>query len=210
MVGEPEDIDVEELEFDEHNISHLAQHGVSREAVEEVQRNAPRYFRNLPDRSGSHVMIGPDENSKFLLVVLRPPATTRRWRPVTAWPLGRRGPRLYDRSAPNMTERITDEEIIRYYEDLKAKGHLFDNLVEVKAKVSKNPRSIWSLPLMPGELTEIERAAKAHKVSISDFIRKAALSAVAGDLNLDDGEKVAAIEEVRQRLRELSRAVKGL
>jgi len=63
---------------------------------------------------------------------------------------------------------------------------------------------------MPGELTEIERAAKARKITISDFIRKAALSAVAGDLNLDDGEKVAAIEEVRQRLRELSKAVKRL
>jgi hypothetical protein len=98
MVGEPENIDAEELEFDENNVSHLARHGVSREAVEQVHRNTPRYFRNLPEHSGSHVMIGPDENGRFYFVVLRPTSTARRWRPITGWPLGRRGPRLYDRS----------------------------------------------------------------------------------------------------------------
>jgi uncharacterized DUF497 family protein len=41
MVGEPENIDAEELEFDENNVSHLARHGVSREAVEQVHRNTP-------------------------------------------------------------------------------------------------------------------------------------------------------------------------
>src|SRR5689334_17714273 len=109
-----------------------------------------------------------------------------------------------------MTSDKTYEEIEREYADIRRQGKEFEGLVEVKAKVAKNPRSIWSLPLMPGELTEIERAAKARKMTISDFIRKAALSAVAGDLNLNEGVKVAAIEEVRHRLRDLSKTVKRL
>ena len=109
-----------------------------------------------------------------------------------------------------MTEEITDEEIIAYYEDLKARGKLFDNLVPVKARVSESPRSIFSVPFLGDELGLIEKAAKKRRMKISDFIRKAALAAVADDVKLADGEKVAAIEEVRERVRLLSKVVKRL
>ncbi len=109
-----------------------------------------------------------------------------------------------------MTKRMTDEEIIRYYEDLKAQGKLYDNLVPVKARVSKNLGIVFSVRFTPEDLDAIEDAAKARGMTISDFIRKAAMGAVAGGEQLAAGEKATALEEVRERVRELSEAVSRL
>ena len=43
------------------------------------------FFRNLPDRGGSHVMVGYDDRGRALYVSIRPTATEGRWRVVTAW-----------------------------------------------------------------------------------------------------------------------------
>ena len=98
MVREPEDIEVLELDFDEDNIPHLAGHAVTVADVFAVLDNAPRYFRNLPGRGASHVMIGPDAEGRYFYIPLTQTATAGRWRPITGWPMNRRrAERLYDK-----------------------------------------------------------------------------------------------------------------
>ena len=109
-----------------------------------------------------------------------------------------------------MTEQISDEEIIEYYEDLKKKGKLYDNLVPVTARVSKNLTFTFSVRFPPHELTAIERAAKERGITISEFIRQAAAAAIAGDLSLETGEKAQTLAEVRERVRELEKAISRL
>lgn len=69
---EPEGIDVQEFEWDEWNIAHLSQHGVTPDKADEIRTVAPRFFHNLPDRAGTHVVIGPDSQQNFYYIVLRP------------------------------------------------------------------------------------------------------------------------------------------
>ncbi|HEU0074791.1 MAG TPA: BrnT family toxin [Dehalococcoidia bacterium] len=84
MAGDPIDLDVDSLEWDERNLTHVADHGVTRDEVEAVLANAPQFFADLPERSGTHVMIGPDANNRFLFVVLAETATRNVWRVITA------------------------------------------------------------------------------------------------------------------------------
>ena len=101
MVGEPAEIDVVELEITDENAGHLARHGVTRENVLDVLRQAPRFFHNLADRGGSHVMIGPDSTGRFFYIAIRPTITQGRWRPVTGWPMNRRGAmQIYESGRP--------------------------------------------------------------------------------------------------------------
>jgi len=86
LVGESDDVEVESLDWDRENVTHIARHGVSRENVEFALSHAPRFFRNLPGRSATHIMMGRDEEGRVLYVPLiqldRPGAT---WRVVSAW-----------------------------------------------------------------------------------------------------------------------------
>jgi hypothetical protein len=52
------------------NIGHLATHSVSVENIWEVLSNRPRFFRNLPGRGGSHVMLGPNTGGRYYYVSL--------------------------------------------------------------------------------------------------------------------------------------------
>ena len=101
MVGEPEEIDVQEFEWDEWNTAHLAEHGVLRSDVDAVRLNAPLFFANLPDRSGSHVMIGPDAAGGFFYVVLVESERAGVWRVITAYRYARRRALRYYRRAPD-------------------------------------------------------------------------------------------------------------
>ena len=97
MVRGRADIEVEALEWDEENVGHLAKHGVTQAAAESVLVIAPRFFENLEGRGGTHVMIGPDSDGRYLYVsIAESDIYVGFWRPVTGWPLGRRGPRLYN------------------------------------------------------------------------------------------------------------------
>ena len=52
--------------------------------------NAPQFFANVPERSGTHVMIGPHANDRFLFVVLAETTTLGVWRVITAYRYARR------------------------------------------------------------------------------------------------------------------------
>jgi uncharacterized protein (DUF1778 family) len=107
-----------------------------------------------------------------------------------------------------MTE--TDEEIIRYYDRLRAEGRELEGLVPVKARVAKNPRAVYSVRMSSAELTEISEAAKQNDMTVSDFMRQASLAAAKGDLSLEAGKRATALHAVREKARELYEAVENL
>ena len=89
MVHESDSIQVEALVFDEWNEDHLAAHGVEQADVEEILDNSPGFFHNLPNRAGSHVMIGQNNQGRYFFIAIRPIAGVI-WYPVTGWSLNRR------------------------------------------------------------------------------------------------------------------------
>ena len=86
MVGGADDIDIDGLDWDDENRSHIARHDVDREDVDFALANSPLFFRNLPGRSATHIMIGRDKKGRVLYVALlrleRPDAV---WRVISAW-----------------------------------------------------------------------------------------------------------------------------
>jgi len=90
---------IEEWEWDEDNIEHLANRGITPELVEEVWLEAPKYAQNLPDRAASHLMVGPDPGGAMwticILQVADDPAT---WRAITGWPSSRQQINWYRRA----------------------------------------------------------------------------------------------------------------
>ncbi len=76
---------------------------------------------------------------------------------------------------------------------------------EVKVRVAKNLRQVYSLRIGADELDEIAEAAEAAGQNVSEFIRGAAL-AHARRQKLDK----SPIDEVREKARELSEAVSRL
>lgn len=77
-------IDVEGLLFDDVNEAKFAGHEVLVAEVQEVYDNEPRFYRNGPDRRGSHVMLGPTDSGKLLAVPIEDIGDGI-WRPVTAF-----------------------------------------------------------------------------------------------------------------------------
>ena len=90
MVGGPVDIDVHELEFIEPTIAKLIDHKIRVEDVEATFANAPQFFENLPGRSGTHVMLGPDADGRFFYIVLIESSRSGVWRVITGYRYSRR------------------------------------------------------------------------------------------------------------------------
>lgn len=60
------DLYIEEWEWDDGNIEHLATHGITPELVEdEIWSEAPKYIANRRNRTASHLMIGPDRGGRI-------------------------------------------------------------------------------------------------------------------------------------------------
>lgn len=104
---------------------------------------------------------------------------------------------------------MNNEELARQYDERLAEGREFDGLVPVKARVAKDVRATTSVRLTPAELTEIVAAAKKRDLTMSDFIRQAALAAARGELDLSSAEAVS-LEELATRMDEVSATVRRL
>ncbi len=110
------------------------------------------------------------------------------------------------------TEELTEEqrrdrEIAEFYESRKGD---VEGLVPVKARVSKTPRTVFSLRLDAKELMELLGAAKQRDVTVSAFIRDAA-TAEARRQRLDGAEdNEAVIEELTGQLGEMNKSLKRL
>ena len=74
------------FDWDEDNLAHAARHGVTPIIVQQVAFNEPKLFANVGEgRTGSHLMIGPDDGGRFWSVVLIG-LVPDLWRPITGWP----------------------------------------------------------------------------------------------------------------------------
>jgi uncharacterized DUF497 family protein len=79
-----------QFEWDEWNLRHILidrPHGVTPALVLQVSNESFRLFANSMNeqRSGSHLMIGPDADGRFWTIVLLE-LTNERYRPITGWP----------------------------------------------------------------------------------------------------------------------------
>lgn len=78
---------IEEWEWDDENVEHLAEHGVRPADVFAVWRESPKYRRNRKNRAASHQMVGPDGNGGFFAIFIRENEIMKgRWRVITGRP----------------------------------------------------------------------------------------------------------------------------
>lgn len=82
---------VRRLNWDPGNIAHIARHGVTVDAVEEVCQGDPVTLQSYLTRI---VLIGPTQSGRMLAVVLEPEGVDV-YRPVTARPASRKERRYY-------------------------------------------------------------------------------------------------------------------
>ena len=85
MVGEQVELDIETLTWNALIEEHFARHHVTHENVMAVLNNRPLVYENLPERGGSHLMIGRDDLGRILYISIRPTDAERIWEPVTGW-----------------------------------------------------------------------------------------------------------------------------
>jgi len=99
-----------------------------------------------------------------------------------------------------MMEKKYYVDVAREYDEIKARGEELENLVPVRARVSKTARAVFSLRLAPAELNKITAAAQRRGLSISDFIRTASLAAAHGGLDLALAEQAEALQALRDQV----------
>jgi uncharacterized protein (DUF1778 family) len=81
----------------------------------------------------------------------------------------------------------TEAERAKYMDQFEGREDELD-LVPVEARIRVNKdtaRAVFSLRLAPAELINISAAAKKKGMTISDFMRAAALAAASGELDAD-------------------------
>ncbi len=105
MVGEQDEIRVSYLDWDEQNTEHIARHDVAPEDLEFVLANGPLFFRNLPGRSATHIMIGRDNYGRVLYVPMLCVEWPDVWRVVSAWE-SRFARRLYGGNQEGSDEKL--------------------------------------------------------------------------------------------------------
>lgn len=78
---------IDNWEWDDDNLDHLAQHGLNRRVVLQVAHVDPRFRRNRSGRAATHQMIGPDYGGQFWTVCIVECSGKRgTWRAITGWP----------------------------------------------------------------------------------------------------------------------------
>lgn len=102
------------------------------------------------------------------------------------------------------------EDLANEIDLLKDSGKEFDGLVPVKAKPNKTGSVVYSLRLSVDEFLRISKAAKASGMTLAAYLRSAALLAADGERTPEDAEKAVALQEVREKARELAEAVQRL
>ena len=75
----------EDLEVDEVNEAHLAQHGISATEVTQVWLNKPIYVPNQKGLTATWLMLGDTSGGRSLTVAIVTLQVVRRLRPITGW-----------------------------------------------------------------------------------------------------------------------------
>ena len=104
----------------------------------------------------------------------------------------------------------TYEEMAREAESVKDTEAELEGLVPVRARVAREPRSVYSVRLGAGELTEIMDAAKARNLTTSEFMRQASLAACRSYLDFRAAEQRRTLVMIRETADQLYEAVQKL
>lgn len=167
------DLYIEEWEWDDGNIEHLARHGITPELIEdEIWAEAPKYNANRQGRSASHFMIGPDRGGMLwticILQVVDDPATlesnhrlakqTSRRRVVLEGTMSKR--RISEEQA-NELEQQSEEDTELWTQEP----------VQIEARPSRT--SVLSLRLPSEEFHALLKGARTSGESVSEYVRKA-------------------------------------
>ena len=99
------------------------------------------------------------------------------------------------------------EDLIREAEEYKDTEQELEGLVPVKARVDPNFGVVYSLRMSRQEMTQVSLAAEKRGMKLSVFLRTAALAAACGDLDLDEGVRAEALQQIRAKAREIEEAV---
>ena len=81
--------EIRELEFDDGNVHHLAQHGLDANLIADVLAGTPIVVINEPreGRSGSHLLVGSSSAGRhWTIVIVEVDGEIGLWRPITGWP----------------------------------------------------------------------------------------------------------------------------
>jgi hypothetical protein len=81
----PLSIWVHDFEWDARNEGHQ-EHGLDQFIADEVKEGVRLFFHNESGKSGSHKMIGQDEQGCFWTIIIDRTSVAGRWRPITGWP----------------------------------------------------------------------------------------------------------------------------
>jgi hypothetical protein len=102
------------------------------------------------------------------------------------------------------------DEVVREAEAFKDTQQEIEGLVPVRARLSENPGVVYSLRLSRAEMDRISEAAGRQGVKVSAFLRMAALAAAEQAISPEEAAKAAALQEVREKTRDLADAVSRL
>ena len=78
-------IRIAELEFDDYNEEHLAEHGIVPSEALQLLGNMFTVRRNKRSGAGERQLIGLTDGGRCLTLILKPTAVEGRWRPITGW-----------------------------------------------------------------------------------------------------------------------------
>jgi hypothetical protein len=89
-------ISVDAFEWDDDNEAECGNHGLSPEIAFEVLIGMARFFLNKPRRTGTHMMIGPDNTGRCWTIPMLKTTKTNVWRPITGYPSAKSEMELYE------------------------------------------------------------------------------------------------------------------
>jgi hypothetical protein len=178
VVGRQVHIVVENLIWNEGIEAHFARHGVACEDVIAVTRGDFLAFENLPDRGGTHVMVGPDREWTHPLCQ-RPAGLGRRFlgaRDRLGKPSGQAN---LDKGKRWIAMMESLEDAVKKAEAVKDTEQELEGLVPVKMTVSPNLGIVYSLRFSMDEMSFLREAAESQGMKLSEFIRDVAMKAAA-------------------------------
>lgn len=75
-------------------------------------------------------------------------------------------------------DEMNEEELARFYEERRGDVSLWDKSRRIRVRRG-SPSSVFTMRLAPEELEQLYRAAEIENVTMSEFIRKAAVDRAA-------------------------------
>lgn len=97
-----------------------------------------------------------------------------------------------------------DEAIIAEHERMIAEGREMEGYVPIEGRVSKSLTFSTSIRFPPEEFSRYAEAAKGRGMTLSAFLRAAAEAALNSGSEI---ERIAALQEARQKAQELQEAL---